>query len=618
MLGLECITKSFGDRTLFSSIDLFVDRGDKIGVIAPNGSGKTTLFKIIMGYESYDSGEITKSNGLKISYLEQLPQLPKGISILDAVMDKDNDMCNTIKAYGKAVSENDTEQISIMTEMMDRHDAWSYDIKLKKMLSSLGITDVYRTTDNLSGGEVKRIALANALINEPDILLFDEPTNHLDLKTIEWLEDYLSSSNITLLMITHDRYFLDNVCNSIIELDNKTLYKYKGNYNYYLEKRNERISENALQLDKAYNLFNKEKEWISRQPQARGTKAKYRIEAFEELKEKIKNRSERSDSLHLSSGEKMYMGKKVVDIDNISLKFDDKVLVKNFTYTFVRKEKIGIVGENGVGKTSFIRLIMGLVKPDSGIIEVGQTIRFGYYSQEMPGFDFNKRVIDIITDIADNFKINGNNITPSQLLSKFLFSPSMQYTPLYKLSGGELKRLYLCTVLITNPNFLILDEPTNDLDILTINVLEEYLIDFDGCVLVVSHDRYFMDKIVDHIFVFKGDGVIKDFPGNYSIYREYERYAETDNNIKKTEIKTKENYKKDTVNIKRKLSYKEQKELDEIKKQIPVLEKEKLELENKMSFGTLSIDELNNSAIRIKEIMDIIDEKTFRWLELED
>lgn len=617
MLGLECITKSFGDRVLFSDIDLFIDNGDKIGVIAPNGSGKTTLLKIIMGYEPYDNGIITKSNGLKISYLEQLPQLPKGISILDAVMDKDNYVCNTIKLYEKAVLDNDNNLISELSEKMDRYDAWSYDIKLKKMLSSMGISDVYRTTDNLSGGEVKRIALANALMNEPDIFLFDEPTNHLDLQTIEWLEDYLSTSNTTLLMITHDRYFLDNVCNSIIELDNGSLYRYKGNYKYYIEKRNERISASESQLDKAYNLFNKEKEWINRQPQARGTKARYRIEAFEELKKKIKEGGQKNNRLQISSDEMMYMGKKVIDIENISLSFGDRQLIKDFTYTFARKEKIGIVGKNGVGKTSFIRLLMGELKPDNGKIDVGQTVRFGYYSQEMPSFDINKRVIDILTDIADNFVVDGNSITPTQLLSKFLFPPSMQYTPIYKLSGGELKRLYLCTVLIQNPNFLILDEPTNDLDILTINVLEEYLVNFDGCVLIVSHDRYFMDKIVDHIFAFQGNGVIKDFPGNYSLYREYEKYNEE--NISKTsDSKIKEDYKKDNVRTKKKLSYKEQKELDEIKEQISIWEKEKTDLETKMSLGTMSLEELNISAMRVKELIDIIDEKTLRWLELEE
>lgn len=617
MLGLECITKSFGDRVLFSDIDLFIDNGDKIGVIAPNGSGKTTLLKIIMGYEPYDNGIITKSNGLKISYLEQLPQLPKGISILDAVMDKDNDVCNTIKLYEKAVLDNDNNLISELSEKMDRHDAWSYDIKLKKMLSSMGISDVYSTTDNLSGGEVKRIALANALMNEPDIFLFDEPTNHLDLQTIEWLEDYLSTSNTTLLMITHDRYFLDNVCNSIIELDNGSLYRYKGNYKYYIEKRNERILASESQLDKAYNLFNKEKEWINRQPQARGTKARYRIEAFEELKKKIKEGGKKNNRLQISSDEMMYMGKKVIDIENISLSFSDRQLIKDFTYTFARKEKIGIVGKNGVGKTSFIRLLMGELKPDNGKIDVGQTVRFGYYSQEMPSFDINKRVIDILTDIADNFVVDGNSITPTQLLSKFLFPPSMQYTPIYKLSGGELKRLYLCTVLIQNPNFLILDEPTNDLDILTINVLEEYLVNFDGCVLIVSHDRYFMDKIVDHIFAFQGNGVIKDFPGNYSLYREYEKYNEE--NISKTsDSKIKEDYKKDNVRTKKKLSYKEQKELDEIKEQISIWEKEKTDLEMKMSLGTMSLEELNISAMRVKELIDIIDEKTLRWLELEE
>lgn len=617
MLGLECITKSFGDRVLFRDIDLFIDNGDKIGLIAPNGSGKTTLLKIIMGYEPYDNGIITKSNGLKISYLEQLPQLPKGISILDAVMDKDNDVCNTIKLYEKAVLDNDNNLISELSEKMDRYDAWSYDIKLKKMLSSMGISDVYRTTDNLSGGEVKRIALANALMNEPDIFLFDEPTNHLDLQTIEWLEDYLSTSNTTLLMITHDRYFLDNVCNSIIELDNGSLYRYKGNYKYYIEKRNERISASESQLDKAYNLFNKEKEWINRQPQARGTKARYRIEAFEELKKKIKEGGQKNNRLQISSDEMMYMGKKVIDIENISLSFGDRQLIKDFTYTFARKEKIGIVGKNGVGKTSFIRLLMGELKPDNGKIDVGQTIRFGYYSQEMPSFDMNKRVIDILTDIADNFVVDGNSISPTQLLSKFLFPPSMQYTPIYKLSGGELKRLYLCTVLIQNPNFLILDEPTNDLDILTINVLEEYLINFDGCVLVVSHDRYFMDKIVDHLFAFQGNGVIKDFPGNYSLYREYEKYNE-ENIAKTSDTKIKEDYKKDNIRTKKKLSYKEQKELDEIKEQIPIWEKEKTDLETKMSLGTMSLEELNISAVRVKELIDIIDEKTLRWLELEE
>ena len=538
MLQIDNLYKAFGNRIIFEGFNLYVDRGDKIGLIAPNGSGKTTLFRILTGQEDYQSGKITSISDCRIRLLSQSSELIKGKSILENLMGQEGELTSIIKAYELASINADTDEINRLIPIMDALNAWDYELRLKTILSALGIDDLGRNVDNLSGGESKRIALASALVDDADILLLDEPTNHLDLKTIEWLEDYLSTTNRTLIMSTHDRYFLDQVCNNIVEIDDHKAFKYKGNYEYYLEKREERYEAKAQEIDKARNLFRKEKEWISRQPKARGTKAKYRIDAFDELKKKLDNKIN-NNKLDLSSATSSYLGSKVFDLENLSLSFGDKKILDNFTYSFARGEKIGIIGESGAGKTTFIRLLIGEIDNSSGKIERGETLRVAYYKQEMPVFDKEKRVIDIIRDIADDIKLGENDrtsISPIALLTQFLFDAEKQYNKVGKLSGGELRRLYLCTILIQKPNFLILDEPTNDLDIMTLNALEQYLLSFPASVLIVSHDRYFMDKMVDHIFVFEGDGKIRDFPANYSIYRSW-REAQKQNEASQNEMK---------------------------------------------------------------------------------
>lgn len=616
MLQVDNIKKRFGDRIIFDGLSLFVDKGDKIGLIAPNGSGKTTLLKIIMGIESYDDGRITKANDVRISYLEQQPQLPKGKTILEAVLQNNNLVSDVVRRYEAALMNGDVEESTRLLPLMDSLGGWDYDVKLKKILSSMGFDNLFRMTDNLSGGEVKRIALAYTLMDAPDLLLLDEPTNHLDLRTIEWLQEYLKSSSISLVMITHDRYFLDDVCNTIVEIDSATTYRYKGNYKYYLEKRAERQQAITAEIERAKNLFRKEREWMNRQPQARATKAKSRIDAFYELKEKISQPS-MAKSIDLGNDGEFHLGKKIFEAKVVSLSFGDKKILNDFEYVFSRGEKLGIVGDNGVGKTSFLRLLLGEIAPDKGYFDIGQTIKFGYYSQKMPSFDPQKRVIDIVQDIAETFESNGATFTASQLLTRFLFTPSQQYTPVSKISGGEMRRLYLCTVLIKNPNFLILDEPTNDLDILTLNALEEYILDFSGCVIIVSHDRYFMDKIVDHIFVFEGNGIVKDFSGNYSDYRSFCNFKEKET----TKIKLKESLPKsvrENQNTKKKLSYKEQRELTSVKDEISQLEKEKKEIEEVMSGGDISIDKLRSLSERIAWVTNRLDELALRWLELEE
>lgn len=622
MLQIENLHKSFGNRQIFDGFNLYIDRGDKIGLIAANGSGKTTLFRILIGEEDYQEGKITTISDCKIRYLAQKNELVQGKSILENVMGQESELTNLIREYEKAIKSSDTDEINRLIPLMDSMNAWDYDLRLKTILSALGIEELDRKVDNLSGGEIKRIALASALVDDADILLLDEPSNHLDLKTIEWLEDYLSNSNRTLIMTTHDRYFLDQVCNSIVEIDECKAFKYKGNYEYYLEKREERYEAKAQEMDKARNLFRQEREWISRQPKARGTKAKYRIDAFDELKKKLDNKFSRKD-IDLSSASSSYLGNKIFDLENLCLSFGEKKILQNFTYSFARGEKIGIVGESGVGKTSFIRLLLGEIMSDSGKIERGETLRIAYYKQEMPSFDGEKRVIDIIRDIADNIKLGDNDkasISPTALLSQFLFDAEKQYNKVAKLSGGELRRLYLCTVLIQRPNFLILDEPTNDLDIMTLNALEEYLLSFAGSVIIVSHDRYFMDKMVDHIFVFEGDGKIKDFPGNYSTYRIWNAEQNSSERKPSEEQKSDEEKNKGRYDKERskKLSYKEQKELERLQKEIETLEKEKQAIEQELSNPSLSVDEINKKAIRLGEVDEALDEAVLSLLELED
>lgn len=625
MLQVEGLSKRFGERILFEDLTFAIERGSKVGLIAPNGSGKTTLMNILVGKEPYESGRITHENGLRWAYLEQLPHLPQNGTILEACFNAYDPTAQIVLRWEEALREGNNSLMEKLLPEMEALDAWSYEQRAKEILGALGITDTERSVEGLSGGEAKRIALAATLISNPDLLYLDEPTNHLDLKTIEWLESYLSRSTMSLILITHDRYFLDRVCNNIIELDNGKLYRYKGNYDYYLEKRDERIEAEAANISRAKNLYRRELDWMRRQPQARGGKARYRIDAFHELEKKINGRQEEK-KIDLGSSGNTYIGKKIFEATGVCKAYGDKVILKDFDYIFARHDKIGIVGENGVGKTTFLRMLLGEEPCDKGQFDIGQTVRFGYYSQQDPLFDEEKRVIDVVQDIADTFEgvgSQGERLSASQLLTQFLFPPDRQYSKVAKLSGGERRRLYLCTVLVRQPNFLILDEPTNDLDILTLNVLEEYLTTFPGCVIIVSHDRFFMDKVAEHLLCFEGGGSVRDFPGSYSLYRAWvEHQAEL-----KREEEQKQTSKQKTLNISpekpqstrpTKLSYSEKKELEAIEKRLPLLEQEKEQLEQELSSGTLTSEALIKASERIGAIMDELDELVLRQLELED
>lgn len=625
MLQVEGLSKRFGERILFEDLTFAIERGSKVGLIAPNGSGKTTLMNILVGKEPYESGRITHENGLRWAYLEQLPRLPQNGTILEACFNAYDPTAQIVLRWEEALREGNNSLMEKLLPEMEALDAWSYEQRAKEILGALGITDTERSVEGLSGGEAKRIALAATLISNPDLLYLDEPTNHLDLKTIEWLESYLSRSTMSLILITHDRYFLDRVCNNIIELDNGKLYRYKGNYDYYLEKRDERIEAEAANISRAKNLYRRELDWMRRQPQARGGKARYRIDAFHELEKKINGRQEEK-KIDLGSSGNTYIGKKIFEATGVCKAYGDKVILKDFDYIFARHDKIGIVGENGVGKTTFLRMLLGEEPCDKGQFDIGQTVRFGYYSQQDPLFDEEKRVIDVVQDIADTFEgvgSQGERLSASQLLTQFLFPPDRQYSKVAKLSGGERRRLYLCTVLVRQPNFLILDEPTNDLDILTLNVLEEYLTTFPGCVIIVSHDRFFMDKVAEHLLCFEGGGSVRDFPGSYSLYRAWiEHQAEL-----KREEEQKQTSKQKALNISpekpqstrpTKLSYSEKKELEDIEKRLPLLEQEKEQLEQELSSGTLTSEALIKASERIGAIMDELDELVLRQLELED
>lgn len=589
-LQIEKLTKSFGDRVLFSDVTLGVYEGDKIGLIAANGAGKTTFLNIIGGVEDYDSGSVVFRNGLRVGYLPQLPPYNPE---------------ETALAYA--------------TPEPQRADDYSCEDRARQMLYQFRITDVNQKLGEMSGGQVKRAALAKVLLSEPDMLILDEPTNHLDIEMVEWLENYLTRQRVTLLMVTHDRYFLDKVCNKILEIDRESVYSYEGNYDYYLEKRQERYDAMNAELAKVKNLLRTELDWMRRQPQARGSKAKYRIDNFHQLEAKSKVNLT-SKELTLGNGSS-YIGSKIFEANNVSKSFDEKKILDNWNYTFARYEKVGIVGDNGAGKTTFIKLLLGELQPDSGCFDIGQTVKWGYYSQEgMTGFDEKKRVIDAVREIAEEVKIDDKTrLSASQFLTRFLFSPETQQKYIFKLSGGERRRLYLATVLMKNPNFLILDEPTNDLDILTLTVLEDYLVNFKGCVIVVSHDRFFLDRIVDHLFVFKGNGVIKDFPGDYSTYRhcvqeelKEQRAAEAE----RQQETTAEANNKPRHNQKQKLTFKEKRELESLTVKVEELEKEKLEIEGKMSEGTMDHESLAKAGRRIEEIIGEIDESEFRILEL--
>ena len=610
-LQIENISKSFGELELFSDISFTVEERQRIGLVARNGKGKSTLLKIIAGEEPWDNGKITLRNGVRVGYLEQEPEFASELTVIEACLQRSG-KADIIARYEKAL-ETGSDDLQHLMEEMDRLDAWDYENRVKQVLSKLKINDFSQPVKELSGGQKKRVALAAVLIEQPDLMILDEPTNHLDIEMVEWLEDYLSRMTGSLLMVTHDRYFLDNVCNEIIEIDDTQVYRYKGNYSYFLQKREERLQNLAAETARARNLLRTELDWMRRQPQARAHKAKYRIEAFYKLEEKAAvMRDDSKVSLEIKS---QYIGNKIFVMNALSKSFDEKVIAKDFYYTFARYEKLGIVGNNGTGKSTFIKMLLGKVAPDSGTIEVGETVKWGYYSQEGLSFNEEMKVIDVVKDIAEVIPVAGKMLTASQFLQHFLFSPEKQYSYVYKLSGGEKRRLYLCTVLMANPNFLVLDEPTNDLDIETLQVLEEYLRDFKGCVIVVSHDRYFMDKVVDHIFVFNGGGDIKDFPGNYTDYRYW--CEEEKENAKPAEksVQPKATYRAET---KRKLTFKERKEYESLEPEIMTLEEEKSLLEQEMSSGMLDNDTLLAKSRRIQEVIELIDEKTNRWVELSE
>lgn len=586
-IDVQNVTKSFGSHVLFKNISFSIAEGQRVGLIAQNGTGKSTLLSIISGKDGCDSGNIIFRKGISVGFLEQTPHFNPDDTVLEACF--------------------------------NHHGEEEKVLKAKQILTQLKINDLNQLMKHLSGGQQKRVALANILITAPDLLILDEPTNHLDLDMIEWLEGYLSRGNKTLLMVTHDRFFLDRVCDSIIELDSQTTFSYKGNYAYYLEKRQERVNNTLAEIQKANNLYRKELDWMRRQPQARGHKAKYREDAFEELERKAKQRIEERQ-VRLKS-KNVYIGSKIFECQYVSKAFDNKVILKDFYYNFARYEKMGIVGNNGAGKSTFIKLLLGLVGPDSGKFDIGETVKFGYFSQEGMKFDTQQKVIDVITDIAEYVDLGGGkHLTASQLLQYFLFTPEQQHNYVYKLSGGERRKLYLCTVLMRNPNFLVLDEPTNDLDIQTLQVLEEYLQNFPGCVIIVSHDRYFMDKVVDHLLIFKGNGEIDDFPGNYTQYRIWSSLQPKASKPKTASLADGETGKsKDYHNdTRQRKTYKEKIEFEKLTAEIAALEEEQKMLEEQLCSGKLSVDELTEKSKRLPMIKDELDEKSMRWLELSE
>lgn len=620
-LQIENLTKSFGDQLLFENISFGVADNQRIALIAKNGTGKTTLLNIISGKEDYDNGTISFRRDLRVSYLEQAPDFPKELSVIDACLQSENEVVKTIAEYEHSMLSGNHDHLSEIMGRMDLHNAWDYESRIKQVLGKLKITNFEQKIGELSGGQLKRVALANVLIGEPDLLILDEPTNHLDLEMVEWLEDFLKRSSMALLMVTHDRYFLDRVCTDIVELDQHRLFQYSGNYSYYLEKREERLDAFSAETERTVNLYRKELEWMRRQPQARATKAKSRIDRFQDIEERAKLRYN-NDKVQLDV-KASYLGSKIFEAKYISKAYGDLKILDQFYYNFARYEKMGIIGKNGTGKTTFLKMLLGEVKPDSGAFDVGETVVFGYYSQDGLTFDERMKVVDVVRDIAEEVHLgNGKKMSASQFLQHFLFTPETQYNYVYKLSGGEKRRLHLCTVLMRNPNFLVLDEPTNDLDIVTLNILEEYLQSFKGCVIVVSHDRYFMDKVVDHLLVFKGNAEIKDFPGNYSDFRDWEAINEervTNSDKRKVSVETQGiAAESQSQPAKRKMSFKEKQEFESLEKEIPVLEEEKLEIETALSSGELNNDEIMVASKRFAELNDLIDKKTMRWLELSE
>ncbi|MCM1505232.1 MAG: ABC-F family ATP-binding cassette domain-containing protein [Muribaculum sp.] len=615
-LQVEELCKSYGDRMLFRDVTFGVNEGDKIGVIAKNGTGKSTLLSIIAGKESQDSGKVTFHNGLRVGYLEQTPVFAPGTTVMDACMDGDSDMCHAISIYENALASGSEKEINDALHLMDGTAAWEYEDRVKQMLSQLGIYDVTARMETLSGGQAKRVALARVILGNPDLIILDEPTNHLDIDTIEWLENYLTRSRSTLLMVTHDRYFLDRVTNHIIELDREQMFTYDGNYDYYLRKRQERIEAMSAELAKVKNTLRKEQEWMRRQPQARAGKAKYRIDAFYDLKKRSQVNM-RDDNVNLNV-KSAYIGSKIFEAVGINKRFGDKVILNDFSYTFARYERLGLIGHNGVGKSTFIKMLQGIVKQDSGEWNVGETVRFGYYSQEGIAFDENKRVIDAITEIADDIVVNdGVRYTPMQFLTHFLFSPADQQKYIHTLSGGEKARLHLASVLMRSPNFLILDEPTNDLDIVTLGLLEDYLSHFKGCLIVISHDRFFLDSIVDHIFVLEGDGEVRDFPGNYSDYRQWLDTRSQPTVTPQKEVRQKEDTRQKRERDTNKMTFKERREFELLTVEIEKLNEEKTQLDTLFNSGE-QIDDIMAKSVRYEEIKSLLDEKELRWLELSE
>lgn len=618
LLQVENLTKSFGVNSLFDDINFTINEGDKVGLIAKNGTGKSTLLSIIAGDDTPDDGKLIFKNDVTIGYLKQLPQFEPHLSVMDTCLIGDDDQSKAIRQYENALIEGNNEEMTKAIQAMDLASAWDYEERFKQILSQLKIDNFKQRISELSGGQIKRVALAKILISNPQFLILDEPTNHLDIDMIEWLEAYLSRSRMTILMVTHDRYFLDKICSKILELDQKSIYGYDGNYNYYLEKRAERIDAQNAAVEKARNLLRTEIEWMRRQPQARAHKAQYRIDAFYDLKERAQSRNDKGDvELSVKAG---YIGKKIFVAHHVSKSFDGKVILNDFNYIFSRYEKLGIVGDNGVGKSTFIKLLLDRIQPDSGYFEIGETVKFGYYSQEGIHFDEGKKVIDAIRDVAEHIYFDEkHHYSASQFLQLFLFSPTDQQKLIEKLSGGEKRRLYLAMVLMSKPNFLILDEPTNDLDIQTLEILEDYLSKFSGCLIVISHDRFFMDRCVDHTFVFMGDGVIKDFPGNYSEYRackEAHEKEETTAQKQKAELKPAKPRNNNRDNS-QKLTFKEKREFEELTESIERLTKEKEELFNLFNSGE-QIDDVATKASRFEEVKDLLDEMELRWLELSE
>ena len=630
LLDIQHLSKRYGSLELFNDISFAVGEGQKVGLIAQNGTGKSTLLSILAGKEDYEEGSIVTRRDASIAILEQAPEFDPDSTVIDAVFSRTGELATLISQYEACLQTPGNPGLTELMDEMERRQAWDFELRAKQILSKLHITQFNKRVAELSGGQLKRVALAHVLMADPDLLILDEPTNHLDLGMIEWLESYLQRTPKAVLMVTHDRYFLDHVCDHILELDDETLYSYQGNYEYYLEKREERVNATNAQIARAQNLYRKELDWMRRMPCARGTKAKYRKDAFAELEVRAKQRrEERAARLEVQSG---YIGSRIFEAEYVSKAFthvnedgvkEEKIILKDFYYLFSRYEKMGIVGGNGTGKSTFIKMLLGLVKPDQGRFSVGETVRFGYFSQEGLEFDERDKVIDAVRKYAEVIDLGGGKrMTAMQFLNHFLFEPARQQDYIYKLSGGERRRLQLCTVLLQNPNFLVLDEPTNDLDIATLQVLEEYLIDFKGCVIVVSHDRYFMDKLVDHLLVFKGNGEVKDFPGNYSEYRTWQSLRDKEDQEEKEQTRKQAptTPHKNTWGgeKKRKLTFKEKQEMQQLETDIERLEQEKQELETALCSGTLGVDEITEKSKRLPTLSEELDEKSMRWLELSE